>query len=150
MTPKLHNHQFHQNCTHKQTPLPHLYIQSFNMAENSRITENVEDWIKHMDFPQIPDTFSNLSSPLRVSSHVIQAETINKLLEHSLIVQSSAPDFSWGDPGGLCLHDGQILYRDIRPLAVLLFLARCQCKGILWNYDEEYQRPWQVSYIPGN
>ena len=65
------------------------------MAQNSRITENVEDWIEHMEFPQIPDTFSNLSSPWRVSSHVTQAETINKLLEHSLIVQSSALDFSW-------------------------------------------------------
>ena len=60
-------------------------------AQNSRITENVEDWIEHMEFPQIPDTFSNLSSPwivVKVADMVGQIPGTSQIR----VIQTQLPD----------------------------------------------------------
>ena len=50
-------------------------------------------WVVWVSFTQMPESFRNLRSPWRVSRNVNKADMVNKLLEHSLVVQSSTvPD----------------------------------------------------------
>ena len=50
-------------------------------------------WVVWVSFTQMPESFRHLRSPWRVSKNVNKADTVNKLLEHSLVVQSSTvPD----------------------------------------------------------
>ena len=53
------------------------------------ITNDVTNWIERVSFTKLPQSFNNLRSPWKVSSRVNNSETINKLLAHSFVVQSS-------------------------------------------------------------
>jgi len=52
-------------------------------------TNDATRWIDRVSFTQLPPSFNNFASPWRVSSRVKNYEAINKLLAHSLVVQSS-------------------------------------------------------------
>ena len=50
---------------------------------------DTSQWVNRVAFTQMPESFKHLRSPWRVSKNVNKADIINKLLEHSLVVQSS-------------------------------------------------------------
>ena len=56
-------------------------------------TKDATRWIDRVSFTQLPPSFNNFASPWRVSSRVNNAETINRLLAQSFVVQSSTIPF---------------------------------------------------------
>ena len=50
-------------------------------------------WIEQVSFTKLPPSFHTQSSPWRVSRRVNNWETINRLLAHSFVVQSSTIPF---------------------------------------------------------
>ena len=54
---------------------------------------DVTNWINQVSFTKLPPAFNMMRSPWRVSSRVDKAGTINRLLAHSFVVQSSTIPF---------------------------------------------------------
>ena len=54
---------------------------------------DVTNWINQVSFTKLPPAFNRMRSPWRVSSRVNNAETINRLLAQSFVVQSSTIPF---------------------------------------------------------
>ena len=57
--------------------------------EENLTTNDAPSWVDRVSFTQLPPSFNNLNSPWRVSNRVNNYKTINKLLAHSFVVQSS-------------------------------------------------------------
>ena len=85
---KYHNLRTQITVFHRSSHTAQSWKLSIEMAEQD-LKSDVMDWIDRVEFTKLPPGFHSLSSPWRVSQKVDKHEIINKILAHSLVVQSS-------------------------------------------------------------